>query len=61
MLSLSDQIHALGQQQIVLKNYKCRKTKSDLLEAYLMEYKFLDYCHSHMHSNFCNVLFGSKI
>lgn len=57
MLSLSDQkVHALGQQQIVLKHYKCKKTKGDLLRAYLMKYRFLDYYDSHIHSNFCNVL-----
>lgn len=44
MLSLSDQkVHALGQQQIALKHYKYKTTKGDLLEAYLMKYKFLDY------------------
>lgn len=44
MLSLSDQkVHALGQQQIVLKHYKYKTIKGDLLEAYLMKYKFLDY------------------
>lgn len=43
MLSLSDwKVHALGQQQIVLETLKCKKTKGDLLGAYLMKYKLLD-------------------
>ena len=43
MLSLSDwKVHALGEQQIVLKHYKCKKTEGDLLGAYLMKHKFLD-------------------
>lgn len=61
MLLLSNQkVHALGQQQIVLRHYKCKKTKGNLLGAYLVKYKGLDYYHSHMHSNLCHVLFASK-
>lgn len=43
MLLLSNQkVHALRQQQIVLKYYKSRMSKGDLLGAYLMKCKFLD-------------------
>lgn len=43
MLSLSNQkVHALRQQQIVLKYHKSRMSKGDLLGVYIMKCKVLD-------------------
>lgn len=43
MLSLSDQkVHALRQQQIVLKYYRSKMSKGDLIRVYMMKCKFLD-------------------